>query len=170
MIGRSQGGEIAVDLALRYPDRVRALVLLEAGGLSLGESTARWLAGLDEQVFAAAEVDMDTVGRTMLSSVLGEGVWEKLPEEVQDLFTANGPAIVAEHRGGLLDAGAEQLGAIVQQTLIVAAEDSPPELAEATTLLGQAVPAARTVWVEGGHLINPAHPAVLGFVDEVLAV
>jgi hypothetical protein len=23
--------------------------------------------------------------------------------------------------------------------------------------------------VEGGHLINPAHPAVLAFVDEVLA-
>jgi esterase len=31
VIGRSQGGEIAVDLALRYPDRVRALALLEGG-------------------------------------------------------------------------------------------------------------------------------------------
>src|SRR5262245_55724875 len=33
VIGRSHGGEIAVDLALRYPDRVRALALLEGGGL-----------------------------------------------------------------------------------------------------------------------------------------
>ena len=32
VIGRSYGGEIAVDLALRYPDRVRALALLEGGG------------------------------------------------------------------------------------------------------------------------------------------
>lgn len=29
VIGRSYGGAIAVDLALRYPDRVRALVLLK---------------------------------------------------------------------------------------------------------------------------------------------
>ena len=55
MIGRSQGGEIAVDLALRYPDRVRALALLEGGGLSLSEALRRWFADLDEQVFAAAE-------------------------------------------------------------------------------------------------------------------
>jgi hypothetical protein len=27
---------------------------------------------------------------------------------------------------------------------------------------------AKVEWVEGGHLINPALPAVLGFVDEVL--
>ena len=35
VIGRSYGGEVAIDLALRYPDRVRALVLLEPGALGL---------------------------------------------------------------------------------------------------------------------------------------
>src|SRR5215510_99155 len=35
VIGRSYGGEVAIDLALRYPDRVRALVLLEHAILSL---------------------------------------------------------------------------------------------------------------------------------------
>jgi pimeloyl-ACP methyl ester carboxylesterase len=44
VIGRSHGGEIAVDLALRYPDRVRALALLEGGGLLLSEAFRRWLA------------------------------------------------------------------------------------------------------------------------------
>ena len=38
VIGRSQGGEIAVDLALRYPEHVRALALLEGGGLALGDA------------------------------------------------------------------------------------------------------------------------------------
>jgi hypothetical protein len=33
-----------------------------------------------------------------------------------------------------------------------------------------AMPSARVEWVEGGHLINPAHPAVLRFVDDVLGV
>lgn len=39
----------------------------------------------------------------------------------------------------------------------------------ATKLMASAMPSARVEWVEGGHLINPAHPAVLAFVDEVLA-
>jgi len=169
VIGRSQGGEIAVDLALRYPDRVRALALLEGGGLSLSEALRRWLAELDEQVFAAAETDVSTVGETLLRSVLGDGVWEELPELVRETFTANGPAIVAEERGGLLDVTAGQLGTIAQPTLIVCAEDSPPVVAEAISLVAAAMPSARVEWVEGGHLINPAHAVVLGFVDEVLA-
>jgi esterase len=169
VIGCSQGGEIAVDLALRYPDRVRALALLEGGGLSLSEALMRWLADLDEQVFAAAEVDMSTVGETMLRSVLGDAGWEELPEPVKQVFTANGPAIAAEHRGGLLDVTAEQLGTIVQPTLIIGAKESPPALAEVTNLVAAAMPSARVEWVEGGHLIDPAHPAVLAFVDEVLA-
>lgn len=168
VIGRSQGGEIAVDLALRYPDRVRALALLEGGALSLGEAAARWLADLDEQVYAAAEADMDTVGETMLTSVVGAEGWAGLPEPVREMFTANGPAILAEHRGGLLDVTAEQLGTIVQPTLIVGGQDSPPELREVTSLMAAAMPSARVAWVEGGHLIDPAHPAVLSFVDEVL--
>jgi pimeloyl-ACP methyl ester carboxylesterase len=169
VIGRSHGGEIAVDLALRYPDRVRALALLEGGGLSLSEALTRWLADLDEQVFAAAEADVSAVGKTMLSSVVGDAGWEGLPEQVKRIFTANGPAIVAEHRGGLLNISAEQLGTIVHPTLLVAGKDSPPAFAEVTNLMAEAMPGARIEWVEGGHLIDPAHPAVLGFVDEVLA-
>lgn len=169
VIGRSQGGEVAVDLALRYPGRVRALALLEGGGLSLGKAARHWLADLDEQIFAAAETDMDTVGETMLRSVLGAAGWEGLPEPVKEMFTANGPAIVAEHRGGLLGATPEQLGTIVHPTLLVAGMDSPPAFAEVTKLMASAMPSAEVEWVEGGHLINPAHPAVLAFVDEVLA-
>ena len=168
VIGRSQGGEIAVDLALRYPDRVRALALLEGGGLSLGGAMRRWLADVDEQVFAAAEADVRTVAEVMLRGVLGDSGWDGLPEPVRQTFTENGPAIVAEHRGGTLDVSAAELGAIGHPTLIVAGKDSPPALTEMTNLMARAMPSARVEWVGGGHLINPAHPAVLGFVDEVL--
>jgi esterase len=168
VIGRSQGGEIAVDLALRYPDRVRALALLEGGGLALNQGVRRWIATLDERLFAAAEADVDTVGRTLLAAVAGDQAWAGLPEAVREIFTANGPAIVAEERGGLLDVTVEQLGTIVQPTLILGGTDSPPEFAEAIRAAAAAIPSARVEWVEGGHLINPAHPAVLAFVDEVL--
>ncbi|HEU0336766.1 MAG TPA: alpha/beta hydrolase [Gaiellaceae bacterium] len=169
VIGRSHGGEVAVDLALRYPDRVRALALLEGGGLSLGEGVTQWVRELDERLEAAAERDIATVGETMVRGVLGDGAWEELPQPVREVFTANGPAILAEERGGLLDVSPAELGTIAQPALIVAAEDSPPAFAEATSLLAAAMPAAVMTWVGGDHLIDPAHPAVLAFVDEVLA-
>ena len=169
VIGRSHGGEVAVDLALRYPDRVRALALLEGGGFSLSEAFMRWHAQLGEQVFAAAEVDVSTVAETMFRSVLGDAGWEGMPEPVKQVFTANGAAIVAEFRGGPLAVSAEQLGTIVQPTLLVAGKDSPPAFGEVTHLIAEAMPGAKLEWVEGGHLIHPAHPAVLEFVDEVLS-
>ncbi len=169
VIGRSWGGEIAVDLALRYPERVRALALLEGGGLSLSPAFTRWLSSFHERLFAAAEADPETVGETMLRGVLGDAAWPSVPESVVRVFTANGPAILAEERGALLAVSAEELGTIGQPTLIVGARGSAPEFAEATELTAEAMPTARVEWVEGGHLIDPAHPAVLAFVEDVLA-
>jgi esterase len=169
VIGRSYGGDIAVDLALRYPDRVRALALLEGGGFSLSEAFMRWHADLAAQAFAAAELDVNSVAETVFRSVLGDAGWEGMPEPAKQIFIANGPAIVADFRGGALEVTAEQLGTIIHPTLLVAAKDSPPAFAEVTNLVAEAMPEAKVVWVEGGHLINPAHPAVLGFVDDVLA-
>lgn len=168
VIGRSHGGEIAADLALRYPEHVRALALLEGGGLTLSAAFREWLEGVRELVFAAAETDMGTVGEVFLRAVLGDDAWEETPEEVRRVFTENGPAMVAEERGGLLGASASELAAISQPTLVIGARDSGPVFAEATELTAQAIPSARLEWVEGGHLIDAAHPAVLAFVDEVL--
>jgi esterase len=169
LIGRSQGGEIAVDLALWYPDRVRALALLEGGGLALSGAFRQWLSDFHEKLFAAAEADMSTVGETVLRGVLGDAAWDEVPEPVKEIFAANAPAIVAEERGGLLDVSVAELRTIAQRTLLVGAKDSPPAFYEVTKLVAEAMPTARVEWVEGGHLIDAAHPAVLAFVDEVLA-
>ena len=168
IIGRSYGGEIAVDLALRHPDRVRALALLEGGGLSLGDRAQRWLTELDERVYAVAEQDMSRVGEELVRSVAGDSAWESMPEEVRHIFVANGPAIVAEHRGGLLDVTPEQLSAIEHPVLVVSAKDSPAAFAETTELLAAALPSPVVARVEGGHLIDPACEPVLAFVEEVL--
>ena len=52
--------------------------------------------------------------------------------------------------------------------LLVSAADSPPEFHEAPAALAAAIPNARTAKVGGGHLIDPAGPDVLAFVEEVL--
>ena len=144
VIGRSHGGEVAVDLALRYPDRVRALALLEGGGFSLSESFLRWEAELGEHVFAVAETDVDAVAETTFRRVLGDEGWEGMPERAKQVFTANGPAIVAEFRGGSLAVDAAQLATIRQPTLLVVAKGSPPEFADVTTRVAEACSAARS--------------------------
>ena len=85
------------------------------------------------------------------------------------ILIANGPAILAEMNGEWwLETDAAALATLDQPVLLVAAEDSSPELREPTEALAQAIPGARLEVVGGGHLIDPAHPAVLAFVADVL--
>ena len=48
------------------------------------------------------------------------------------------------------------------------AADSPPEFHEPVEALAGALPDARTVLVEGGHIIDPASPEVVAFIEQVL--
>lgn len=168
VIGRSYGGEVAIELALRRPESVRALAVLEAGE-SLTDGGRRWLGELGERVEAAAAEDVGTVGELVLREVLGDEGWEQAPALLKDLFVGNGPAIAAEFRGGFLDVPLEELRRIDCPVLLVGAEDSPRVFAEAIELLAGTLPSARVARVGGGHLIDPADPSVLAFVDEVAA-
>ena len=60
------------------------------------------------------------------------------------------------------------LATIDKPTLLVTAADSPPAFTRANERAAAAIPHARTALVGGGHLVNPADPAVLAFVGEVM--
>lgn len=99
VIGRSYGGAIAIDLALRHPGSVRALSLLEPV-LSLSEQARHWLQEVEQRVvLAAAESDAGTVGEKFIRTVLGDAGWEGMPTPVKEIFRDNGPAIEAELPG-----------------------------------------------------------------------
>lgn len=170
VIGRSYGGEVAIDLALRYPERMRALVLLEAAILSLSPDAQRWAEELDDSVRSAvATRGVEAVAEVFLCRVLGDATWERFPAAAKRMFTDNGPAILAEFAGGGLQVDPAALATIRQPTLLVAAADSPAVFRQMTEAMAAAIPNARTVLVRGGHLVNPAEPAVLSFIQEVLA-
>jgi pimeloyl-ACP methyl ester carboxylesterase len=63
---------VATDLALRYPDRVRALVLLEAAPVELLPRAAEWTRTLRDRLReVAAQAGEDAVGEALIAAALG---------------------------------------------------------------------------------------------------
>ena len=175
VIGRSTGGEIALDLAHRFPAKVKALVLLEPAVFTVDAEAAAWADRLRRSVLQAAAMDPSSASEAVLREALGDQAWDSLPEQLREVFAAASPAVLAEIRGhGLdlsedpLDLSGEELAGIGQPTLLVSSQDSPDVLRRVNDRLAEALPLTEEVLVPGGHLIDPAHPAVLDFVGRVL--
>lgn len=175
IIGRSTGGQIALALAHRFPDKVKALVLLEPAVFTVDAEAGAWAEQLRARVLQAAAEDPSSASEAVFREALGDGSWESLPEDLQELFAEAGPAVLAEIRGhGLdlsedpLDLSGQELARMGQPTLIVSSEDSPDVLRRVNDRLAEALPSTEKVLVTGGHLINPAHPAVLDFLGRIL--
>lgn len=174
VIGRSTGGLIALELARRHPEAVDALVLLEPALFTVDPEAKAWAGRLRSTVEESSVGDPERASETVLRAALGDQAWETLPDDLRTLFDEAAPAVLAETRGRGLDLSAEpldldddELVAIDQPTLLVSSEDSPDVLRRVNDRLAEALPNANTALVAGGHLIHPAHPVVLDFIDRL---
>jgi pimeloyl-ACP methyl ester carboxylesterase len=162
LVGRSYGGTIALDVALRHPGSVLAIALLEAGPLGLVADYDAWF---DELLALAEGAPGDRVGEAVMREVLG--AWEELPGQWQAVFTSNGPALLAELRGGERTDN-DRLSALAVPALVVTAEESPDAIRRCSEALAAALPGARSAVVAGGHAIDPAADDVRDFIRDVV--
>ncbi|TNB70490.1 alpha/beta hydrolase [Arthrobacter sp. BB-1] len=176
VIGRSTGGQIALELARHVPDKVKGLVLLEPALFRIDPKANAWAINLRRRLLAHAAQDPSTVAEALLRDALGDDVWESFPDDIKSMFVETSPALLAEMRGNGLDLSAEpatwtdaELAAVSCPALIVSGEDSLEACRLVNGRLAETLPHAEPVLVPGGHLIDPAHAAVLSFVDRISA-
>jgi pimeloyl-ACP methyl ester carboxylesterase len=176
VIGSSTGGLIAIELARRFPDKVKALALLEPTLFTIDPDADAWARSLRLRVLERSTGRPGLLAETVVREALGDATWESLPDELKQMLAGTSHAVLAEIKGHRMDLsedalelGEDELAGMRRPTLIVSAEDSPGAYRSVNARLSGALPFTRTVQVTGGHLINPAHPAVLDFVDRISA-
>jgi pimeloyl-ACP methyl ester carboxylesterase len=166
VIGRSYGGTIAIELAVRHPKVVAGLVLLEAGPVGLDATYDAWFWSLADAVEAAAtERGVEAAGEALLRAVVG--AWDELPETYREVFSGNGPAILAELRAGERLSDGVRLEDVQVPTLVLTGDTSGPALQAGSEAAARRIPGARAVRVAEGHAIDPAHPEVIDFIREL---
>lgn len=98
VVGRSTGGQIAVEFARHFPDKVKALVLLEPALFTLDPEAAAWAADARQRLLAQAAADPSMLAQRLLRDALGDDVWESFPHELKSILMGTSPAVLAEMR------------------------------------------------------------------------
>ncbi len=174
--GLSMGGYVAMSLVLRYPDRFRALMLMDTRTAGDSEGTARVREDLARAVERSGKPD--AVVEAMLPVLFAPAMHTKHPEvvaRVRERMLGQSPLALASTLRGLAvrpDRSAD-LAKIAVPTLVLAGEEDQVIPADETRRLAEVIPGARLVTIpEAGHLAPmenkvAANAAILDFLRSV---
>jgi pimeloyl-ACP methyl ester carboxylesterase len=172
VVGTSAGATIAIDLAVRRPDLVQAVIAHEAAWrasrhLPSGSQLASvamigWLVLRGRHGEAA-----DTLLRAAYSYRDGGSAWDAFPEEWRRVGIENGRAALMDFRNSVGNyPSAIDLRTIKVPVVCSYGERSPRNIANLTIDLASAIPTARTHQIRGAGHAAP-FDATAGFVQLV---
>lgn len=181
LVGASYGGFLSLLAAIRAPEAVRSLVLVEPPVLTLYTNDPPkphelvWLTlrhpriGVDLFRFGATAIaparnafqrgDHDAAVKGFVSAVLGKEVYENLPEDRREQIRAN--AIAAEFLGsGFAPLSPRDVRNVKVPVLVLVGERSPRMFHHFANRLMDLLPDAKRVELPGAsHNMNESHPA-----------
>jgi 3-oxoadipate enol-lactonase len=158
--GLSMGGQIALDLWARYPQRVAGLLLADttAAGETPGSHTARLA-----QATRLTQEGMDPYAVEMLYRMVSPRAPAEVARHVLAMMRAadpTGAAAAQRARADRPDRTPDLASVDVPTVVVVGSDDELTPVAEAAAM-AERVPGADLVVVEGAaHLPNLEHPAV----------
>lgn len=161
LVGLSMGGNIALDFAMRFPDRVKTLVLADTDtGMShlSEEERAQFLALRSEPVIAG--VPLEQIAAPIVKSLVGQSATDAARRELTDSILRLHRASYVKAVKAVLDFTlSEPLGSITIPTLLVVGQEdtlTPPALSE--QMCAELCNAELAVIERAGHLSNIEQP------------
>lgn len=153
VVASSSGATIAIDLARRYGDLLRGLVLCEPPlfGLDPGAGEAA-IAELTPRVEAAMASGGPRAAVDAFASWAFPEGWALLDEEHRNRLRDNAEAGFAEVQGPPLEIGPEDLSTLVGPALVITGTLSHEPMRRISQRLAAGLPDARLVAMEGGHV------------------
>ena len=164
VVGHSFGGNVALGLAARRPDAVRAVVVYETP-----LSWLDWWPGDSAGAAAMAHDDPADAAEAFMRRLVGDAVWERLPEVRRAERRAEGAAMVAE-LADLRRAAPWQGDLITPPVLALRGEHARPHHRAGTDALAELIPGCRAMEIaDAGHAGPHTHAdavasAVLAFL------
>ena len=174
VVGHSMGGVLSLDLAVRRPDVVRALVLIEPPLHFKKNPSVKMVRSLvGAQITRRVRGDRQAAASFMrwaTSTTDGANGYDATPPELQAELLGNSAAIMRE-----LDSGTgehvkpEEIGRIECPLVVLVGGITLPEYGKAAQRIAAARPATEIVDVPGaGHVLPVTHPEAV--VDAVRRV
>ena len=181
LAGHSYGGFVSLLAALRWPELVRSLILVEPPVITLFvsdpprplellrllvtrpraavELVRFGIDGLGPATAAAKRGDMETAGERFGRAVLGDEAYDALSEERLEQARAN--TFRSEFLGpGFPDVEPAEVRRLDVPTLLVVGSESPGIFREVASRLDELLPESRMVEIEGAsHLVHEDRPA-----------
>ena len=166
LIGHSFGGVAALCLAVRRPELVRSLTLIEPVFFAAAKAAGHpafdaYLTGMAPYAKALASGDRAAATR-VFTATWGDGDWDALPG-AQRAYATERIHLIEESVPGLFDDSQNILrpggleGLVLPVTLI-RADRSPPVIEAVLGALQPRLPQSRSVLIEGaGHMVPITH-------------
>ena len=162
LVGHSLGGLLAMHLGVRRPDAIRSL--------GLWEPPLPWLdwytGAVGERLMGMEGLESGDAADLFMRSMIGDRLWERLPEAQRAERREEGPALMADialsRNGGEVD-----LGLVDRPTVVGHGTESPARFQRSVAHLVGELPDAVSFEIAGAaHGAHLSHPAEFArFVD-----